>query len=294
MAWNKSYPTSDTKIRDLPDILSNNFEAIEEALDVEHDTLTSGTSGHHRAGGIGIIFEGTTAAITALSSPPSGALAYDTTIGYLRKYTGSEWVVMTDSHPRMRAYKSANSTAASASTQTSTGDYVIFDTEDYDELSEYDHTTGIFTAAACGLYHIILSVAVCASAPILTSSAVATATSDDTPKEWTEIPPQFSNLHYLRIDEYPTPDDADYITTQASGKQEMFNHYQEGKTPVPLNASSIQVSVKFRARTQGCICDNTCYEEAGCPCDEACYDHSCTCDNECYEFSCACYNTTYY
>lgn len=294
MSWINIYPTSDTKIRDLPDILSDNFEAIEDILDVEHDTLTSGTSGHHREGGIGIIFEGTTAAITALSSPPSGALAYDTTIGYLRKYTGSEWVVMTDSHPRVRAYKSTNSTAASASTQTSTGDYVVFDTEDYDELSEYDHSTGIFTASSSGLYHILVSVAVCASAPILTSNQPATAVADSTPKEWSEVPPQFSNLHWVRIDEYPTPDDEDYITTQGSGQQEMFTHSQSGLNPVPLNASAIQVSVKYRAKVDGCVCDMTCYEEEGCPCYVNCHQHECTCEDTCYEHSCDCYNTEYY
>lgn len=176
MTWRKTYPTTKSKIKDLPTLHSDNFIAIEDALEYEHYSPASANatlSGAHRLGAVGTVYEGTTTQIAALSATAQvGALAYDTTLGMLVRYTGSLWQAIGQTQwSRMRAYLGANvSITADAS-----ADILICGTEDYDTLSEYNNSTGVFTALASGYYAIIATTSWLASGS-QAISAVCSAT----------------------------------------------------------------------------------------------------------------------
>lgn len=54
------------------------------------------TGGKHLTGKCRVLYYGVTADINALSSPPTGAMVYDTTLFRLKRYTGSAWAEFTD------------------------------------------------------------------------------------------------------------------------------------------------------------------------------------------------------
>lgn len=161
MGWNKTYPKGSNQLKEVPQVTQDNWPAIENILGVEHKTFTDPSSGEHILGVAGIVFEGTTAGVSALTGMGSGAMVFDTTLGILQRYDGSAWKRITqDYHSRVRAYKSTTM----ALTAGASAALVIFDTENYDTLSEYNNTTGIFTAATSGYYLAISSVGVSAAA----------------------------------------------------------------------------------------------------------------------------------
>jgi len=71
--------------------------AISERLELELNFKT-GTQPLVKAGKAAVIFLGTTADINALSGMSSGALAWDTTLKVLKRYSGSAWVVLDIDH----------------------------------------------------------------------------------------------------------------------------------------------------------------------------------------------------
>ena len=285
MSWRKLYPNSDNAINEIPAILRDNFDAIEDAYDLEHYSPSSGSaavSGEHRLGLVGAIYEGTTAQIAALTSPQDGALAYDTTVGVLIRYNGSAWFRIGANYwSRFRAYASSGTAVTSgASAQT-----LVFDTENYDTLAEYSTTTGIFTALASGYYLLVAQITMAASG---TQTTTAVTSAKGTVATTWNVSGAASNL--LAIDDYPTANDADFNTTQTCGNTDTFSGTLGAP---PAGADPIIVSVRFRSRRRGCVCNNACYGE-GCTCNNACYGHTCTCDNVCYGYTaCSCDATCY-
>lgn len=71
--------------------------AIQERMDIEH-TFSNAATGAHILGRCGILYYGTTAAIAALSSPPAGSLAFDTTLNVIKYANGTAWVTPTLDH----------------------------------------------------------------------------------------------------------------------------------------------------------------------------------------------------
>lgn len=156
MGWNKTYPKGSNQLKEVPQVTQDNWVAIENIMGAEHKTFTDPSSGVHALGVAGVMFEGTTAGVSALTGMASGAVAFDTTLGKLMRYNGSTWKRVTqDYHSRVRASKSANMTLTAGASATP----VIFDTEQYDTLSEYNSGTGVFTAIASGYYITIASLA---------------------------------------------------------------------------------------------------------------------------------------
>ncbi len=94
MAWNKTLPQGTTKVKDSPVMFQANWTALESWTDQEHYSMASAASstGHHLPGRCGVMFVGTTAAVTALDTPPACAIALDTTLYQLKYYNGSAWV----------------------------------------------------------------------------------------------------------------------------------------------------------------------------------------------------------
>jgi hypothetical protein len=283
-SWQKTFPNSEHKIKDIPAVVQDNLDAIEDAYELEHYSPLSmnTTSGAHQLGIVGIVGEGTTAELTG-SSPLSGALSYDTTVGILRRYDGASWNDIGSNYwSRVRAYASSGaSVTAGASAQT-----LIYDTEDYDTLNEYDNATGIFTAKASGYYIVIAQASMVASGT-QTDTGITSATGRLGTYSWS---PSGAAENYQNIDEYPTAIDTDLNVTQTSGSTDTFS----GALPtLPGDSGATYVSVRFRSRRRGCVCNISCYGE-GCTCNNTCYGESCTCYNTCYGYSaCSCNNTCY-
>lgn len=147
MGWSESNPSTTSKINEIPGYVQDNLDAIEDMLGAYHSSLASAASGTHTLGINGFAYDGSTAGLTALSGVGSGALAFDTTVGAYKIYSGSSWVVVgTNQWSRVRAYSSLAQTFGNSPTT------VIFGTETYDTLSEFDTSTGVFTALASGGY----------------------------------------------------------------------------------------------------------------------------------------------
>lgn len=185
--WQQERPSSQDRGIDIPQIVGENFGKIDEILNVSHYSFTkAGTStveplsGHHKDGGVGVIYIGTQTQIGALTSPISGGLALATDGGGLEAYSSGAWCQIGDfTWPRMRAYLSVTIPMSTVSTTGIQTEQVIFDTEDSDTLSAYNVATGTFTVTADGPYVIIASLCLCGTA----SSAIS-LTADPAEEEW--------------------------------------------------------------------------------------------------------------
>jgi hypothetical protein len=150
MVWNKSVPVTGTAITSAPNIFEGNWTALEDITGEEHYTFTNALSGRHKPGEWPVFFSSTTSGITAVTSPGSGALAWDTTLGLGKIYDGTSWgQVNMLVHSRVSAYRNGDKTL------TTTDEIVVpFDTETFDSLSEFSTTTYTFTTTAAGYYLI--------------------------------------------------------------------------------------------------------------------------------------------
>ena len=92
MVWNKNVPLGSDKVRTVDDTLRTNQDAIEAAINSEHDFLTGSTqTGRHKFG------VGTTAARDALASQwVNGSIWFNTDLvsGFIviQVYSSSSWV----------------------------------------------------------------------------------------------------------------------------------------------------------------------------------------------------------
>lgn len=150
MAWNKTIPVTGSYIIDIPTIFGDNWNAIESILGIEHYTFTNSLAGRHKPGIAPIMGSTTTAAITAISSPATGALYQDTTLGLHKVYDGSVWQqINLLAHSQVSAYRNADYIVTAGTTAV-----IPFDTEQFDTINEYDSSSYIFTAKAAGFYYI--------------------------------------------------------------------------------------------------------------------------------------------
>ena len=154
MAWTKVLPVTGTNASQTPSFYQGNWQALQDFFDTEHYTFTSSLSGRHRMGIVGVMMEGATSAITAVStSPGSGALAFDTTIGAWKMNGAADderWhsIHVDLATTRVQAYASTESTATSSQTTI-----VPFNTEVVDSLSEYASASYVFSAAEAGYFY---------------------------------------------------------------------------------------------------------------------------------------------
>lgn len=94
MAWDRTVPNDDTKVKAADDDFRDNFGALQDALNREHYFAGDGGSaeGRHRPGVTGVIFVGPTSACSALASKEGcGALCYDITLNCFQTWNGVEW-----------------------------------------------------------------------------------------------------------------------------------------------------------------------------------------------------------
>jgi hypothetical protein len=160
--WNKTVPTSATYIVDIPDIFQNNWDVLEDIQGVQHYTYTSSLSGRHKPGLTPILAVSGTSEINSLSATAeSGALAWDTDLGVLKRFTGpidaGTWQqVNLDEMPLVDAYRSGDQTLAQMATYTT----VQLNAENFDVLSSFNTSTYRFTAPTTGYYSIVAQATV--------------------------------------------------------------------------------------------------------------------------------------
>lgn len=169
MTWQLARPSTEDSIAGIPAILQGNWVAIAALLGVSHYTWSSALSGRHVSGQPGILFTGSQTQINAIASPVSGALALASGTGIEHYYSGAWNDIGRRGWSRARAYVSESIPFTACTTSATDTQTIIFDTEDYDELGEYDNTTGTFTVSAGGPYLIIASICLCANATCATT-----------------------------------------------------------------------------------------------------------------------------
>jgi hypothetical protein len=156
--WNKLFPLASTSVSgsahtDPTENVRDNWEALEDWWNVEHSTFTSGGSGTHTFGKFGVLITAANSAITALTSPGTGAIGYDTTNGQLLRYNGTSWVRLTSNkYSRIRQGFGTQTIPTTAWTTMSASSATVSGT--YDTLGEWNATTFRFTATQAGTYFV--------------------------------------------------------------------------------------------------------------------------------------------
>jgi hypothetical protein len=155
VAFSITLPLTSTEAGQTPTIYQDNWCSITDFISTEHSPFTSSTSGDHLPGVAGVMMEGTTAAITAISTAPgSGSLAFDTTVGaWLINGSGDDdaWKSIHRAFPTTRIQASM-----SADTTPTSGVMTIipFHTETLDSLGEYNAATYAFSAKDAGYFFV--------------------------------------------------------------------------------------------------------------------------------------------
>ena len=156
--WNATIPNTGSNMVDTPWIYGNNWLCIDAELGLQHYDFTHPTSGQHLPGEWPAVASGTTAAITATSSPACGAIASDITDGTHRIYYSSQWQqVNMLPHSCVIAYRSL--------------DYVVpygvstvpFDTPITNTINDYNMLTYTFTAMSDGYYNFVVNMNIVAA-----------------------------------------------------------------------------------------------------------------------------------
>lgn len=155
MAWNKVYPVLEgDSIKDSVTQIAANWLAIDGVLSAEHAALSTSLSGTHLYGRVSTMFSGSKEAITDLSTPATGALAWDTTCGVCRIYNGTLWPRITEAeYSRAQVLLSVPQAIAAPTVDGPQWTPIVFNTAPlYNSLLEYDLTSNALTIAATGWY----------------------------------------------------------------------------------------------------------------------------------------------
>lgn len=160
MGWLKNRPGDSDSFANVPTIAQDNFDVIEDIIGEEHYTLGEALCGTHIPGVAGFAKSGTTTIIGSLTSPGSGAIAWDYTLGCWKRYWDSAWAIpgSATKWSRVRAYLNSNQalTAVDGGTQVA---QIEFNAEDYDSLSEF--SSSAFSATDAGEYLVVSSWSAC-------------------------------------------------------------------------------------------------------------------------------------
>lgn len=151
MTWNKSLPTTGSKMVDTATIYPDNWVAIEEWVDTDHYTFTNSLSGKHRQGETAVMSAATTSVVTSAtllsSNSGSGAIGWSTDRGHLLLFLSGGWGELPKTYQEgdVSAYQLTQDSFTGALQQA-------FDEEENDPYSQYVGSTGWFTATKTGKY----------------------------------------------------------------------------------------------------------------------------------------------
>jgi hypothetical protein len=163
MAFSKTFqpavPTGSDLVSDVDTFITDMKVGINERLCLEHYNLTTSApnagsatdtaataQGRHIPGGCSVCFVGATGSLPA--SPPTGALAYDTTLGQLVVAAGGAWATgqVIGSRVAFRAVKNAVSVTAPS------GIKLTFDSETFDYGAGWSVADSKYVVPITGVY----------------------------------------------------------------------------------------------------------------------------------------------
>lgn len=150
--WLKDKPSDKDSFSVTPAIVQDNLDAIEDIFGKEHSTLGDTLCGAHVPGIMGAMASASTFTISLITTPGSGAIAFDTSVGWIKRRWGGTWAIPGSGTKwsRARAYLGTNQPLP-ANTPTQ----INFASESYDSLEEFSAYT--FTASAEGHYLVVAS-----------------------------------------------------------------------------------------------------------------------------------------
>jgi hypothetical protein len=152
MAWSTTVPTSGSKVLATPSIFQSNWDMMNNVLGVEHYDMKSPLSGRHQPGYTGSMFVSSSVTVTALTNPFTGALAWITDAGSamgLVRGTAAWKSFHNDLLSTQIRILGPSSLTIAAS---SYGFYLSGGSEISDPLSEWNTTTGVFSACEDGYF----------------------------------------------------------------------------------------------------------------------------------------------
>lgn len=159
--WIANYPLSSTIMSSSTEQIRYNWDAIEDWWDVEHQNMTSAGSGAHSIGEVGAVLVDATSGISALSSPGTGALALNTTLGELQMYrydstnSSAGWDGITDqTFARMRKGFGVQTIPASTWTKAICAATSFYGA--YDTLSAWSNYK--YTIPGTGYYFVVARI----------------------------------------------------------------------------------------------------------------------------------------
>jgi hypothetical protein len=91
MAWSDTTPTVNSKVKAVPGIFQDNWDAVQDWTGEEHKNIPNADSGAHLPGECCVLGVGTTTALNALSDVAC-AFAWDTTLKVFKYNTGAAWL----------------------------------------------------------------------------------------------------------------------------------------------------------------------------------------------------------
>lgn len=157
MTWQPTRPSTEDTIASIPSILQENWGELDTLLSLSHYGCSSALSGKHKMGQPGVVYTGSQTEIDAITTTVSGALALASGTGMELYYNGSWKDIGRNGWSHARAYLGTSKPFTACTTSSTDTQTVIFDTEDYDDLGEYNIGTGAFVVSASGPYVIIAS-----------------------------------------------------------------------------------------------------------------------------------------
>jgi len=253
--WTTTLPGETNSFAEMPQICQDQFGLIEDTFGEEHSTMNEAACGTHIPGVAGVTKSASTTIIGALALPGSGALAWDTTVGWWKRYWASAWGYpgSATKWSRVRAYAGANQnlTSVNGGSQTAT---IAFNTEDYDSLAEFAANT--FTPADSGYYLVMATwcasgattgaVETCSTYPASAvtekwSASMTSRPTADISTGWTTFPTV--DYHYDQIDEVNCD-----LSNGLSATTTVTDRFQHSKFAIPAGSTigKVQVVVKGR------------------------------------------------
>jgi hypothetical protein len=85
------------------------------------------------------------------TAPPAGSMCITLDTGYRWQRVGSAWLYIGGGNPPLHAFR-ANRTAAHPTLTGMAWNNIIFDTKEYDPNTNYNTSSGVYTAPVAGLY----------------------------------------------------------------------------------------------------------------------------------------------
>lgn len=165
MSWSKTVPVPTSRVLALPTIFQDNWWAMAYTLSKEHYSMINTLSGRHVPGYTGVVHVSGGTEIAALSSPQTGALAFDTSAGsgHGLYRSGTGWVSIHYNLPSTRVVVAVADAGVTLAAGVSGIPLSASPTEVIDTLGEFDTSTGVFSAKAAGYFLVSTTMCVCAA-----------------------------------------------------------------------------------------------------------------------------------